>query len=125
MLFLCLLQVLWPQKTSTNYLCFFFLSLDSTLDFDAAHAKVLATVLEVFAGPADKVYISRVLIAFLISNFVHPGNLFTVCATLPASHPTARSSKDSSGHCFFQLIFTQPFLPLAFIASYLDFFVLL
>ena len=113
------------KKTSTNYLCFFILSLDSTLDFDAAHAKVLATVLEVFAGPADKVNISRVLIAFLISNFVHPGNLFTVCATLPASHPTARSSKDSSGHCFFQLIFTQPFLPLAFIASYLDFFVLL
>jgi len=29
-------------------------SLDSTLDFDAAHAKVLATVLEIFAGPADK-----------------------------------------------------------------------
>ena len=46
--------------------CYFHLSLDSTLDFDAAHAKVLATVLEVFAGPADKVDISRVsTIAFL------------------------------------------------------------
>jgi len=29
-------------------------SLNSTLDFDAAYAKVLASVLEVFAGPADK-----------------------------------------------------------------------
>ena len=26
-----------------------------SLDFDAAYAKVLASVLEVFAGPADKV----------------------------------------------------------------------
>ena len=37
-----------------RHICYFF-RLDSSLDFDAAHAKVLATVLEVFAGPADKV----------------------------------------------------------------------
>ena len=77
MLFLCLLPVLWlhsalkhPPKISH---CYFFLSLDSTLDFDAAHAKVLATVLEIFAGPADKVFKSHVSMAFLIFNLFNQG----------------------------------------------------
>ena len=78
------------------YVCYFF-SLDSSLDFDAAHAKVLATVLEVFAGPADKV----VTPGFDVNNrpfFLEPGDLFAFCAALSTSHPTTCPPENSSGH---------------------------
>merc|ERR1719447_898030 len=68
-------------------------SLDSTLDFDAAYAKVLASVLEVFAGPADKV---RRLI-FKIFDFSISGNLFPVCAAFTASYPASCPAEGSSG----------------------------
>ena len=72
---------------------FLLLSLDSTLDFDAAYAKVLASVLEVFAGPADKV---RPLI-FKIFDFPISGNLFPVCAAFTASYPASCPAEGSSG----------------------------
>ena len=110
----------YPRQIPHSY---FYLSLDSTLDFDAAHAKVLATVLEIFAGPADKVHSSHVSTAFLIFKlfncffnfpFVPPGNLFALCATLAVSHPEACSSKDSPGLLHWQ---TFTFLPSANVQS--------
>ena len=73
------------------YICYFF-SLDSSLDFDAAHAKVLATVLEVFAGPADKV----VTPGFDFNNrqfFGTRGSFRLLCSTLNIS-PNDLSSRE-------------------------------
>ena len=74
-----------------RHICYFF-SLDSSLDFDAAHAKVLATVLEVFAGPADKV----VTPGFDFNNrqfFGTRGSFRLLCSTLNIS-PNDLSSRE-------------------------------
>ena len=87
--------------------CIFHLSLDSSLDFDAAHAKVLATVLEVFAGPADKVDISRGSIAFHI--LLNQG-IFSP-SVQHSQHLTQRLVLERIPQVGF--LFTRPLLPLA------------